>query len=413
MTYSNHTNRKHVLDGVQPDGADLKRQRIAIQPQAVPPQAAQLQALPQIQITPLGPGPHSLAEVFTLTTHDGIKTFDVSTLPLALTAKVSVTTMAKIDPIAVTKAVEGVRSRLLALASAAAPEINPNTAPLGIDDDEDDYEPDYYAAEDTEQILNKLDSAPSEQVMPAEDYTLGLKSFRLPEPPPLDERISLGVGAQTAHHLLDIMRGQAADSVTKKPKTGFTRLAASSYDIESWTTVISRLAARTSVPMDEAPVKEETEETEETGQNAVILRSPLSNSIREALYAYVLEDFRRRIDVAVSWLCEEWYNDNLLRSKSERADFHYEVWALKLIDGFFPYLNGQDKVLVRFLSEIPDVNGEILSRVRQMCQDPSVVSLAIRSLLYLAMMKPPAREAALDTLQDMWTECKFSNTAFC
>jgi len=77
-----------------------------------------------------------------------------------------------------------------------------------------------------------------------------------------------------------------------------------------------------------------------------------------------------------------------------------------LIDGFLPYLHPQDKVLTRFLSEIPELNKNLLSRVKHMCRDPSVVQLALTSLLYLVMMRPPVKEIALDTVQDIWTECK-------
>jgi hypothetical protein len=120
-----------------------------------------------------------------------------------------------------------------------------------------------------------------------------------------------------------------------------------------------------------------------------------------------MEDFRKNIDVAVSWLCEEWYNDKLLKKLGGDHPLHYEKCTLRLIDGFLPYLHPQDKVLTRFLSEIPELNRTILSRVKAMCRDPSVVQLALTSLLYLVMMKPPVKEVALDTVQDIWTDCEY------
>ncbi|CRJ92184.1 hypothetical protein BN1723_020786, partial [Verticillium longisporum] len=83
----------------------------------------------------------------------------------------------------------------------------------------------------------------------------------------------------------------------------------------------------------------------------------LNNSIRESLYSYVLEDFRRRIDVAITWLTEEWYNDRLRqKTEGDGAPRQYETWAVKLIDGFSQYLHAQDKVLTRFLGEVPDLS---------------------------------------------------------
>ena len=43
------------------------------------------------------------------------------------------------------------------LMNAVRPELlDPNTALLSVDEDDDDYEPDFQTAEDSEQIWNKL-----------------------------------------------------------------------------------------------------------------------------------------------------------------------------------------------------------------------------------------------------------------
>jgi symplekin len=155
--------------------------------------------------------------------------------------------------------------------------------------------------------------------------------------------------------------------------------------------------------LDDVSVKDEDSPVSSTGAN-------LSNTIREQLYTYVLEDFRKRIEVAVSWLSEEWYNDRVQQRSSASASvprdvpLHYEKWSLRLLDGFMPYLHGQDKVLTRFLSELPELNAAILSRVKTLCRDPALVNLALTSLYYLVMMRPPVRSLALDTVQDIWSD---------
>jgi symplekin len=189
------------------------------------------------------------------------------------------------------------------------------------------------------------------------------------------------------------------DPSAKKSKAGFTRLAASSGSRDSWTTILTRLATRSSGGLEQVSIKEEDKS---------LAAGSLGNDIRDVLYNYVMEDFRKNIDVAVSWLCEEWYNDKLLKKLGGDHPLHYEKCTLRLIDGFLPYLHPQDKVLTRFLSEIPELSQTILSRVKSMCRDPSVVQLALTSLLYLVMMKPPVKEIALDTVQDIWTDCMFS-----
>ncbi|KAJ3522199.1 hypothetical protein NM208_g12959 [Fusarium decemcellulare] len=370
--------RKRPLEVQQHDGYDAKRQRLTPA---------------QIQVPPLGPGTHSLADVFTLIDNDALRNFDISQVPSPLVAKIAITTLSRIDPQVLAKAVDGIRGRLDALASAPAPELNPNTAPLGVDEDDDDYEPDFYQAEDTEQILNKLDSAPT-QDLPGLDDGLGLKSFHLHQPQALTPEAALTAGNGTVTRVIEMMKS-LEDPASKKSKAGFSRLAASSGNRDSWMTILARLATRSVAGLEEVSVKDE---------DGSLTSQSLSSNIRDVLYAYVMEDFRKHIDVAVSWLCEEWYNDKLQQKAGGDRPLHYEKCCLRLIDGFLPYLHPQDKVLTRFLSEIPELNRSILSRVKHMCRDPSVVQLALTSLLYLVMMRPPVKEIALDTVQDIWTE---------
>ncbi|KAI1018953.1 hypothetical protein LB505_002896 [Fusarium chuoi] len=369
--------RKRPLEQAPQDGNDPKRQRLSPA---------------QIQIPPLGPGPHSLADVFTLIDNTALKNFDISQVPAPLVARIAVTTLSRLDPQVLSKAVDGIRGRLDTLANAPAPELNPNTAPLGVDEDDDDYEPDFYQAEDTEQILNKLDSSPMHDA-PALDDGLALKSFHLHQPSALTPETALTAGNGTVTRVIEMMK--SLEDPAKKSKAGFSRLAASSGNRDSWMTILARLATRSVAGLEETSIKEE-------GSSSA--PQSLSNNIRDVLYSYVMEDFRKHIDVAVSWLCEEWYNDKLQQKKGGDRPLYYEKCCMRLIDGFLPYLHPQDKVLTRFLSEIPELNKNLLSRVKHMCRDPSVVQLALTSLLYLVMMRPPVKDIALDTVQDIWTE---------
>ncbi|KAI1093063.1 hypothetical protein F5B19DRAFT_451914 [Rostrohypoxylon terebratum] len=386
-------NRKRAM-AEQVDGQDSKRQRTGA-----------TSSNPQIEITPLKPGPHTLADVFTFTNNDGLKHFSVGdNVPAPLAAKISVTTIARVDPQLLDRAIQGVRDRLAALNAAQPEPINPETAPLDVEEDEDDYEPDYYAAEDTEQILNKLDSSPAEQPRELEKPALGglaLPTFTLPPPPRLNPDQAVKVGQGSITRVFSTMR-TLEDPAVKKTKAGINRLAASSYDRDSWITVITRLATRANAGLDGPEDEEDTK--------GVFPPPQLSDSIREMLFHYVLEEFRKRIEVAVSWLSEEWYNDKVQQraaaSLPVRHDvaINYEKWALRLLDGFIPYLHSQDKVLTRFLSELPELTPSVFSRIKTLCRDPSLVNLALTTLYYLVMLRPPVRDLALDAIQDIWTD---------
>ncbi|KAG0647863.1 mRNA cleavage and polyadenylation specificity factor complex subunit pta1 [Hyphodiscus hymeniophilus] len=371
------------VDGLDP----AKRQKLV----------AQVNTSPQnrLHIPPLTPGSHTVAELFTITTDEALKAFDVAMLSEDLVVKIGITILQRINTDTLNQAVDGVRQRYQTVFAPQLVEgINPETAPLGVDDDDDDYDPDFYNAEDTEQIMNKLDNAPPEQeeaVARAPEVALG--PFTLPPPPPITPEQATQIGQATVSRVFGNM--QTLEEPGKKSKSGMNRLAASAYDRDAWITIITRLATRASAGLENQP-----EPMKEEHPNSA---SPsLSNTIRDFLYLYVLEDFRKRIDVAVAWLCEEWYNDQVKMKSGDDAVLHYEKWVIKVLDGIVPYLDARDKVLTRFLSEIPGLSIDVLARVKSLCRDPAMVDLALKSLLYLVMMRPPVREIALDAVEDVW-----------
>lgn len=268
-----------------------------------------------------------------------------------------------------------------------------------MDDDDDDYEPDFQLAEDTEQIMNKLDTAPMDESPPiSEEVTLG--PFMLPLPQAMSKGDVEEVAQDAVSRLFGVM-ASVDETTSKRSKAGVNRLAASNNDRDAWITLITRLASRAPAGLEvSGTMKSEIDFT--TGTQ----RLSIGDTIREALYSYVLEDFRRRIDVAVSWLCEEWYSDRIQARLGANACFHYEKWALRILDGIIPYLDARDKFLTRFLGEIPSLNTDMFERIKGLCRDPAMINLALTSLLYLVMMRPPAREMALDTVEDIWRTCK-------
>lgn len=283
--------------------------------------------------------------------------------------------------------------------------LNPNTAPLGVEveEDEDEYEPDFEAAEDTEQILNKLDNAPPEP-SPDRAPEVAITTFKMPSPEPLTEKEAIENGQHTILRVVGDLKVMP-DTAVRKNKAGINRLAGSMGDKDAWVTILTRIATRSCAGLGNQReiVKSENGPT----------KLALSDKIREQLYLYIFDEWRTRIDVAVSWLCEEWYNDHVLSASNlpssippPNFDSHYDKWALKILDGMMPYLDAKDKALTRFLGEIPRLNKEMLNRVKQLCRDPAMVPLALTSLLYLVMMRPPVRDMALDAVEEVWVSCK-------
>jgi symplekin len=308
-----------------------------------------------------------------------------------------------------------VRSRYQTLRQTAAnqPAKQPPTVPAA--EDEEEYEPDF-EPEDAEQLINKLDGLPSNPFSSQPGTSTALAAYKLPEAPPLSEEDVEKYGDMTVHRAFGMLSSVDETQRSKATKGGFSRLAASDYNRDAWVTILSRLATRASAGLDdpEAGIKDEYAVKSAKGSMKI------SEAIRDGLYQYIMYDWKKRIDVAISWLNEEWYNDMILAQTTKdpmtngTANGHtvspdspqgnYHRCALRLIDGILPYIEHTDKILLRFLSEIPTIDYDILVRLKKMAEDPERIDLACNALHYLYMFRPPVRRIVVDILAEMWTE---------
>jgi symplekin len=301
-----------------------------------------------------------------------------------------------------------VRSRYQTLRQTAPSQIPARQPTAPAAEDEEEYEPDF-EPEDAEQLINKLDGIPSDPLASRPAPSTALAPYKLPEAPPLSEEDVQKYGDMTVHRAFGMLSSVDETQKSKATKGGFNRLAASDYNRDAWVTILSRLATRASAGLDdpEEGIKDEYAVKSTKGNHKI------SDAVRDGLYQYIMYDWKKRIDVAISWLNEEWYNDMILAQSSSTngiANGHtapqanYHRCALRLIDGILPYIEHTDKILVRFLSEIPAIDYEILVRLKKMAEDPERIDLACYSLQYLYMFRPPVKKLAADVLSEMWTE---------
>ncbi|KAL1302423.1 hypothetical protein AAFC00_002816 [Neodothiora populina] len=384
-------NRKRPAPAEPTDGlSEAKRQRVDAQ---VPPinQALQPPSLP--------PGPVSYAQLFTLTREQGLKSFDVNVIPLNILQSIVVPLLASIDKGKMDHAINTVRARYLEISrptpanAALAARAATGTAPIaGPAEEDDEYEP---GLEDTEQVLNDLDQAPTEEA--AEQVALG--PFNLPPPPPLTPEETAECSKGAINRVFENL-AYLDQTAPAKPShsRGFNSIAAGG-DRDSWITVVTRLATRASAGLEDTSIK---------GESSRVVKAAFSpnNAIRDALYMYVIEDFRRRIGVAIAWLNEEWYNDRVVRQSSPKAEYvpeHYEKWMLKTLDGIMPFIESNDRnLLIRFLSEVPALNEDALNRVVRLASDPERVQLVVLALTYLIMYRPPVKKMGIDALEELY-----------
>ncbi|KAI9709354.1 MAG: hypothetical protein M1820_003474 [Bogoriella megaspora] len=390
--------RKRPAPAEPTDGLDnAKRQRLGAEVPA-PTQGG--------TIPPLPPGPVSVAQLFTLTSNNGAQGFDVSALPFDLVSRILVPLIASTDKSKLDNAVNAVRSRYLHLtATPPASALGAANVATGVskapgEEEDDDYEPDYEPTENTDQVMNKLDKSSLPAAVP-EQAPVALGPFRLPTPPPITDQESEECGKMTIRRVFGAMTELDDRAPTRANQFGFNRLAASNHDRDAWVTFVSRLASRASAGLEQDEASLKTEDGDSRKLN--LKHRSLSDMVRETLYIYILEDFRRRIDVAISWLSEEWYNDRLQAQQGESTPDHYGKWSLKVLDGIVPYIDANDKkAIIRFMSEIPGLSREMLERVKNLARDPERVSLTVQSLQFLIMFRPPARDMAIDALEDLY-----------
>lgn len=352
----------------------------------------------------MSPPPNSVAQLFTLTEDAALQQFDVSLLPADIVSTVTAVFLQHLDTNSLDEAVNAVRARYSHLQKASqptpVPEV-PMAGPTGIDDD-DDYDPEFLPSGEGA-IEATTERALEELAQPA----IELGPFELPKPPPLTSSEVAVLSDQTVGHVFQLVASlEAAGQTHAKQKLGLNRLAASTNDRDSWITILMRLATRAPAGLDDVAASL----TGEADSNQVVKSEDsdernVANRIRQSLFMYILDDFRPRLNIAISWLTEEWYADKMMakvHTEYERLP-NYSRWVHRLIDRLLPYLDARDKnLLIRFLSEIPAIDREILDRVKSLARDPERISMCILAMQYLLMMRPPVRDVVLDTIESVW-----------
>ena len=97
------------------DGLDAaKRQKLA-QAQAQAQATPTPPSVPKLHVPPLAPGPHTTAELFTITTDELLKAFDVAMLSEELVVKIGITILQRLDAETLNQAIEVCDSSNLAL----------------------------------------------------------------------------------------------------------------------------------------------------------------------------------------------------------------------------------------------------------------------------------------------------------
>ncbi len=344
------------------------------------------------------PPPNSFAQLFTLTDDAGLTSFDVKALPVDMINTITSLTLKHVDQQALDEAISVIRARYAHLQKMNQPTPIPDipmAGPTGIDD-EDDYDPEYDPENET--VSAPVAAAQTLQELMQPDIALG--PFELTKPPPLTDEDVQVLSKQTRDRFMETIETFPPSQTLQRQKLGLNRLAASANDRDAWVTIITRLATRAPANLDSAL------SLDCSGGSSVkteFSQPTLATDIRDGLFSYIAQDFKSRLNVAISWLNEEWYNDKL--SSPTPTFQNYFTSLFRVLDYMILFLDARDsKILIRFLSEIPAINRDVLERVVQLARDPERVNMTMMALQYLILMRPPVRDLVLDTLQQMYIQ---------
>ncbi|KAI8598888.1 Symplekin tight junction protein C terminal-domain-containing protein [Dissophora ornata] len=158
-----------------------------------------------------------------------------------------------------------------------------------------------------------------------------------------------------------------------------------------WMTIVSRLLTRAFA---------RDSESSSSSSNA----GSSNQGMKERMIEYICKDFKQRRELALTWLHEEWYYDEMLRRQGVDMDDREPqyLWCLyKILDGITSgetQLDAKDRGLTRFLLEVPELPEGAVDVIQRYCDDSARAQIGMSCLRDIVNLRPPSRPQALKIL---------------
>jgi symplekin len=284
-----------------------------------------------------------------------------------------------------------VKGRLLALAQSQADALNAAAAASAsaFVEDEEEYEPDFQLIEDAEQVKNRLEMESSEDLgigipKPSQVH---LGRFSLPNPQPLSETDLNSLNTAMIDHFFARIETSQLSTQQTGSKAGLQRVAANTNDRNSLVTAFSRLLTRPAAGIYTESTAQIQEKNDVNGDLSIPKVQDLSNRGRYKLLQYILSDWTRRMEVASTWLTEEWYNDQICKKAYDERETkngslppqpNFPRWTLHFLDELSAFIGSEHtKLLIRFVSDVPGLDADIIGKVKHLATDPERVTMVV------------------------------------
>lgn len=184
--------------------------------------------------------------------------------------------------------------------------------------------------------------------------------------------------------------------IQQAKSTTLESVAITEWDKEAWIVLVSRLSSRALTALDD---------------------TNLPNLLRERIFEYIMINFREHMDLIISWLTEEWYSDSLTNAgiTTSEGDISnsgtsnsgntgvYTKWSNRIFDNILPFIESKDsRIFLRFLGDLPFLTPSHVGKLKTLCLDPERQKLGFAAIKYLLLLRPPAREAAIELCVDLF-----------
>lgn len=382
--------------------------------------------MPPNPSTVVPPGPYSYASLYSLLdAGNPLREFNTKSLPLDLALNITLAGIASSNPDLMKNSINIVKTRyenFLQQANSRAsgagasrgrgttqdPRVgNAGSSALPNEKDDSDYDPTETSTKLVDPRNNSNDVAAEDAYDSDEDmeYLQPAASFVLQPPAKLNEEERLEAVKTIVDRMISYDKVttslQALPSGAANANKGIDRVAVTEWTRNTWVILVSRLLTRGFTDPSNRLESPPEEEKRLLKVQAEVAR--MSESIRESLFAYAMENFRERLDIIIEWLNEEWfgefvqYGKDTLTMKKEsgdetkpdvsskfesKKDSNYYKYTTKVLDYITPFLSKSDRPqFLRLLSDLPELDTSHVRKLKGLCIDPERRDLGMGSLL--------------------------------
>ncbi|RCK65714.1 Pre-tRNA-processing protein PTA1 [Candida viswanathii] len=189
-------------------------------------------------------------------------------------------------------------------------------------------------------------------------------------------------------------------------KYALPHLAFKAWKKGSWVVLLTRLASR-------GMRIRHYDNPDGTNSPDEIHKQEMADMIREEILKYCSASVNSRIDIIIEWLSEEWYSERVFQQdefikQGKNPDKEtittpiYDKWSAKVFDAIINYIEPQAaKLFIRLVSDLPDLNDNVIGKIKSLCFDPVKSNIGFLALQFLLTYRPPVKESCIRVLKEL------------